>query len=202
MEQHSFRLCPNLEYHNWEKWKNSIDWFESAGLGKYDPFFHTIQVLVDLDNMKKDTEDCPEVYKNIPSNYWKASVVHEYTHYLQWRKGEWKEPILLMPERNLDIPTLVKMVYREEDWEIESEAFWVEKNVYPHNPKILEQLETSVLEIPEQIFSKSKKALHTQNIRPAFEYEEDKYIVDLVGNTYYWNPNEEIWIKKERKWVS
>lgn len=198
MEQHSFCLCSNLEYHNWKEWKNSIDWFESAGLGRYDPFFNVIQVLVNLDSMKKDTEDCPEVYKNVPSNFWTVTLIHEYTHYLQWRKGNWIEPLLLMPERNLDIPTLVKRIYREEDWEIETEAFWVEENVYLHNIKILEQLETSVLRIPEQVFSKSKKALRTQGIKPAFEYVKDEYMVDLFNNTYYWNSNQGMWIKEKQ----
>lgn len=196
MKKHSFRLCPNLEYHNWKEWKDSIHWAESSSLGCYDPFFNTIKVLVDLDSMKEDIEDCPIVYRNIPSNGWKIILIHEYIHYLQWRKGNWKEFVPLRLEGSLDIPILVKRVYKEEDWEIETEAFWAEENVYPHNIKLMEQLETSVLVIPEQVLSKSEQALRTQGIKPVFEYVKDEYMVDLFNNTYYWNPNEEVWIKQ------
>lgn len=197
MEQHSFRLCSNLEYHNWKEWKNSIDWFESAGLGRYDPFFNVIQVLVDLDSMKKDIEDCPQVYRNIPSNEWKRTLIHEYTHYLQWRKGNWIRPLPLMLEGNLNIPAFVKRVYREEDWVIESEAFWVQEH-----PKLLQELEAPLFNIPEQVLSKSERALRTQGIKPAFEYVKDEYMVDLFNNTYYWNSNKEVWMKNVSKWIN
>lgn len=191
MKTGSFRLCKSVQYWNWNEWKDSLHWAADAGLGEYDSFFNTIKVLQDINVMKED-EECLNVYKNVPDNYWKCILVHEYTHYLQWRKGSWKEPILLFPKGSLEVPKLVKRVYRPEDWAVETEAFYVERNPY-----LLDELEVSLVDIPERVFTTSEKALLKQGIKPAFEYIEDQYVIDLYARTYYWDSVAGIWFQQK-----
>lgn len=187
----TYRLCKNVEYWNWNWWKESQHWGESLGLGCYDPFFNKIIVLQDIKIMKEDDE-CPEVYQSIPNKYWESVLVHEYTHYLQWRKGQWIKPQLLFPEDSLEITDLVKSVYRPDDWGIETEAFYVEKHPY-----LVDELEAPLISIPDRVLSTSEKALRKQGIRPVFKYVKDQYVEDLYARTYYWDSVAGIWFQQK-----
>lgn len=187
----TYRLCKSVEYWNWNWWKESLDWAESMGLGNYDPFLNKIKVLQEIKVMKKDDE-CPDVYKYTANNYWQHILVHEYTHYLQWRKGHWVEPLLLFPQDNLEVPDLVKEVYRKEDWGIETEAFYVEKH-----PELLDELEAPLINIPERVLSTSEKALRKQGIRPVFAHVKDQYVEDLYARTYYWDSVAGMWFQQK-----
>lgn len=190
MKTVSFRLVQTVKYYDWSEWKDSLDWCTDKCLGFYHLAWNEISVLVDLDGLKADSE-CPREYKNIPSNYWKAVLIHEYTHYLQYRKGNWKEPLCLLEEGIVPMSDRITRVYRPEDKEIEAEAVYVEQH-----PELLDQLEQSVIHLPDRVLSVQEETLRKQKIR-VFRREDENTVWGWFDGTYCWNETTQLWEMEE-----
>lgn len=133
----SFRQA-NVIFYSFEEWEMTEEWCMSLALGYYSEENNTLHILKDLKGLKNHPE-CPKVYSNISHMYLKCILLHEYTHFLQWKKGKGVNPVPIFPVGKIPVTTFIKKVYSSEDWVIEAEAKWMETH-----PELLEELEALV----------------------------------------------------------
>lgn len=133
-----------VKFYSFSEWEMTEEWCMSLALGYYSEEDNTLHILKDLKGLKTNPE-CPKVYLNLPDTYVKCILVHEYTHWLQWKLGKGVNPLPIFPVGKIPVTPFIKKVYGPEDWVIETEARWMETH-----PELLEELEVLVEEVLEE----------------------------------------------------
>lgn len=170
-----------VTFYSFKEWEMLEEWSLSGALGFYSQEDNTLHILKYLKGLREQ-EDSDSPYANIPDWYVKCTLVHEYTHWLQWKKGKGVNPLAI---RYVEIDSKVKTIYPQSEWEIESEAKWVETH-----PEALDEFEALV-----EAFLNPPVQEEEVIPEPPFEYIEisEWKVEDISGVTWVWSPVWEQW---------
>jgi len=131
-----------LNLYSFQEWQVKDQWLRDLALGYYSEKDNQIHVLEDLKNLREAARKLKiGCYKNTPDSYVKCIVIHEYTHFLQWKLGNGKDPLPILPQGVVPLKRFTKSVYQPSNWLIEAEAHYFERR--PHLLGILEAIVAS-----------------------------------------------------------